>query len=110
MKNYFFILSGILLLIGAITFLTRWYYAPYVYAFGAAGVAISFMTTQYQGLNFRERRLHRINVIATVMILVSSFFMFRSNTGWVVFLLIAALLMLYTSSINTAKKDEKDGK
>jgi TRAP-type uncharacterized transport system fused permease subunit len=104
MRNYFFSLSGILLLAGTMSYLTRWHYAPYIYAFGAAGVAFSFMTAQYQGLNFRERRLHRINVIASVMVIVSSFFMFRSHTGWVVFLLIAALLMLYTSSVKTGKK------
>jgi TRAP-type uncharacterized transport system fused permease subunit len=104
MRNYFFILSGILLLAGAICYLSRWYYAPYIYAFGAAGVAVFFMTAQYQGLNFRERRLHRINVIASVMIIVSSFFMFRAHTGWVVFLLIAALMLLYTSSVKTEKK------
>jgi TRAP-type uncharacterized transport system fused permease subunit len=104
MRNYFFILSGILLLTGAICYLSRWYYAPYIYAFGAAGIALSFMTAQYQGLNVRERRLHRINVIASVLILVSSFFMFRIHTGWVVFLLIAALMLLYTSSVKTGKK------
>jgi TRAP-type uncharacterized transport system fused permease subunit len=105
MRNRFFILAGLLLLAGAIMYLTRWYYAPYVYAFGAAGVALSFMTAQYQGLNFRERRLYRINVIASVMLVISSFFMFRAHTGWVVFLLIAALLMLYTSSVKVKKKD-----
>ncbi|MDR2148627.1 MAG: hypothetical protein LBE91_19475 [Tannerella sp.] len=99
MRNYFFILAGSLLLIGAITYLTRWYYAPYFYAFGAAGVALSFMTSPYQGLDLRGRRLHRINIIASVLIIVSSYFMFRDHTGWVVFLLIAALLILYTSFI-----------
>jgi TRAP-type uncharacterized transport system fused permease subunit len=105
MRNYFFILSGFLLLTGAISYLPHWYYAPYLYAIGAAGVTVSFMTAQYHGLNFRERRLHRINVIASVMIVISSFFMFRAHTGWVVFLLIAALLMLYTSFIKTEKKN-----
>jgi TRAP-type uncharacterized transport system fused permease subunit len=104
MRNYFFILSGFLLLVGAIAYLPHWYYAPYLYAIGAAGVTVSFMTAQYHGLNFRERRLHRINVIASVMIVISSFFMFRAHNGWVVFLLIAALLMLYTSFIKTEKK------
>jgi TRAP-type uncharacterized transport system fused permease subunit len=105
MRNYFFILSGILLLTGAISYLPHWYYAPYLYAFGAAGVTVSFMTAEYHGLNFRERRLHRINVIASIMIVISSFFMFRSHNGWVVFLLIAALLMLYTSFVKTEKKN-----
>jgi hypothetical protein len=111
MRNCFFILSGILVFTGAITYLSHWYYAPYLYAFGAAGIALSFMTAKYEGLNFRERRLHRINVIASVMVLVSSFFMFRSQylfrarNGWIIFLLIAALLMLYTSSVKTEKKD-----
>ena len=92
-------IAGSLLITGAILFLTRWFYAPYLYAFGTAGVALFFMTMPREGLNLRERRLLRINVIASVMMIISSYFMFKGHTGWVVFLLIAALLILYTSFV-----------
>ena len=99
-RNYFFMFSGILVLAGAVTYITNWIYAPYLFAFGSAGIAISFITTPYKNLGFRRRRLHRINVLASVSMVASSTLMFQGRMEWVVFLLIAALLLLYTSFVN----------
>jgi len=99
-RNYFFMFSGVLVLVGAVLYITHWSYSPYLFAFGAAGITLCYMTAPYQDLAFRQRRLHRINTMAGISLIVSSVFMFRSRTEWVVFLLIAALLFLYTSFIN----------
>jgi len=96
-RNRIFMISGILVLVGAAFYITRWRYSPYIFAAGAAGIAVSFLTAPYRHLGFRHRRLHRINVIAGISTVVSSFFMFRQQMEWVVFLFIAALLILYTS-------------
>lgn len=98
-RDYIFMFSAALVLGGAALFLTHWIYAPYVFAVGAAGVTVCFMAVPYKNLNFRRRRLHRINVMAGISIIVSSVFMFRGKMEWVVFLLIAALLILYTSFV-----------
>jgi TRAP-type uncharacterized transport system fused permease subunit len=98
-RNYLFMLSGLMVISGAILYITHWFYSPYFFAAGAAGITICFMTTPYQGLNFRLRRLQRINVMAGVSLIVSSVFMFRRQMEWVVFLLITALLILYTSFV-----------
>jgi len=104
-RNYFFMLSGILVFAGAILYATKWLYAPYLYAFGAAGITLSFLTAPIPpSEDLRHRRLHRINVIAGISMLVSSVFMFRRSMEWVVFLLISAFLILYASFIPTSKK------
>jgi TRAP-type uncharacterized transport system fused permease subunit len=92
--------SGVLILAGAALFITDWIYAPYVFAVGAAGITVCFMTVPYKDLGFRRRRLHRINVMAGISMIASSVFMFREKMEWVVFLLIAALLILYTSFVS----------
>ena len=99
-RNYLFMFSAILVLTGAVLYVIRWFYAPYFFAAGAAGVTVCFLTTPYQNLDFRFRRLHRINILAGISLITSSIFMFRHRTEWVVFLLISSLLILYTSFIS----------
>jgi TRAP-type uncharacterized transport system fused permease subunit len=102
-RNYLFITSCILVLVGAVMYITHWFSAPYLFAVGTAGITLSFMTAPYQNLDLRHQRLHRINVIAGISMIVSSVFMFRRKTEWVVFLLISAMLILYTSFISPPK-------
>ena len=106
-RSYFFMVAGVLVLAGAMSYITRWFYAPYVFAIGAAGIAVSFMTAPYKNLGFRRRRLHRINVLAGISMVSASVLMFRERTEWVILLLIAALLMLYTSFIIPRVDDKK---
>lgn len=102
-RLYVFVVSAVFVLAGAVSYVTRWEYAPYVFAFGTAGVTVSMMTTPYKNLGFRQRRLHRINVMAGILMVVSSAFMFRQKMEWVVFLLMAALLILYTSFVGSQR-------
>ena len=97
--------AGVLAFAGAVLFISHWFYAPYIFAVGAAGIAVCFMTVPYKNLGFRHRRLHRINVMAGVSMVASSVLMFKERMEWVVFLLIAALLILYTSFVSP-KADE----
>lgn len=97
--NYIFMISGVLAFAGAILYITHWMYAPYAYAAGTAGITVCFMAVPYEDLDFRRRRLHRINVLAGISMIVSSVLMFRERTEWIVLLLIAALLLIYTSFV-----------
>jgi hypothetical protein len=97
--------SGAMALAGAALYITDRIHAPYVFAVGAAGITVCFMTVPSKNSGFRHRRLHRINVLAGISMIASSIFMFRERMEWVVFLLIAALLMIYTSSV-TPRADE----
>jgi len=96
-RNYLFMFSGIMVFAGAVLYITHWFYSPYIFATGAAGITFCYLTAPYQNLEFRFRRLHRINIMAGISLIASSVFMFRQKMEWVVFLLISSLLILYTS-------------
>jgi hypothetical protein len=83
-------------LAGAIAYGSYWIYAPYLFAAGAAGITVCYITVPYEP-HFRLRRLNRMNVFAGILMVVASVFMFMSRNEWVVFLLIGALLQLYAS-------------
>ncbi|MBR6828215.1 MAG: hypothetical protein IKM76_08705 [Prevotella sp.] len=107
-------LSGaVLMVVGAGSQLLLWAAAPYVFALGALGFASMQMLQRYDGSNFVIRRLRRIMLLSDVLFLVSAVLMFASQGNafhidhltylqyvynkWVVTLLIAAILQLYTS-------------
>ena len=104
-RNYIFMLAAVMVLAGAMSYITHWIYAPYVFAIGTAGIAVCLMTEPYKNLGFRRRRLHRINVMAGVSMVASSVLMFENRMEWVVLLLIAALLLLYTSFVTSRVKE-----
>ena len=75
-RSIIFGVAGLLVLAGAILFLTHWAVAPYLFAVGAAGIAVCYLTLPVKDLDFRRRRLHRFNVFAGLLMIVSSGFMF----------------------------------
>lgn len=89
-------LSSAFVLTGAIMYATRWMYATYFFAVGAAGITFCYMTVS-QTNHFRLRRLNRMNVFAGILMVVAAVFMYLLRNEWIIFLLIAAVLQLYTS-------------
>jgi len=96
-RTHLLIFSGILVLAGVSLYLTRWEYAPYLFAIGAAGMTVYYMTDSYKTADYRTRRLQRINILAGIAMIIASVFMFKSQMAWVAFLLISALFQFYTS-------------
>jgi hypothetical protein len=95
-RTTLFVLAGMFVLTGAVMYASRWIYAPYLMAAGSAGITFCYVTAPAEA-HFRLRRLNRINVFAGILMIGASVFMFMSRNEWVVFVLIAALLQLYTS-------------
>ncbi|MDR1936939.1 MAG: hypothetical protein LBQ73_00390 [Tannerellaceae bacterium] len=91
--------SGLFLLIGAVLYLTKVFFAPYLFALGAAGIAVCHLTTPVKHLSVRRRRLQTFNVIAGLLMVVASVFMFKRQNEWIVCLSVAAILQLYTAFI-----------
>lgn len=112
-QNAIFLVGALLMVVGAGASLLQWSAAPYVFAFGALGFASMQMLQRYEGSNFVIRRLRRIMLLSDVLFLVSAVLMFASQENvfglshitylqyvynkWVVTLLIAAILQLYTT-------------
>ncbi|MDR1919484.1 MAG: hypothetical protein LBQ65_07550 [Tannerellaceae bacterium] len=98
-RTIVFRFSGLFLLIGAVLYLTKLFFAPYLFALGAAGIAVCQLTTPVKHLSLRARRLQTFNVIAGLLMVVASVFMFKNQNEWVLCLSIAAILQLYTAFI-----------
>lgn len=92
--------TGLLVLAGVVLYLTRWSVAPYLFAVGSAGIALCYLTLPVKDLDFRRRRLHRFNVIAGLLMIVASGFMFNHRTEWILCLTIAAFLQVYTAFVS----------
>ncbi|BFK01973.1 MULTISPECIES: hypothetical protein [Parabacteroides] len=99
-RTIIFNMAGLLILAGAVLFLTKWFLAPYLFAVGAAGMAVCFLTLPTKDMEFRERRLHRFNIIASVLMICASGLMFKDMKEWIICLTIAAVLLLYSSFVS----------
>ena len=112
-QNAIFLAGALLMVVGAGASLPGWSVAPWLFALGAMGFTSMQMLQRYEGQNFVIRRLRRIMLLSDVMFLVSALLMFASQDNalhlphitylqyvynkWVVTLLIAAVLQLYTT-------------
>ena len=108
-----FLLGALLMVIGAGTSVLAWGSAPYVFSIGALGFASMQMLQRYEGSNFVIRRLRRIQLVSDVFFLLSGLLMIANKGNflglsyityieyvynkWVITLLIAALLQLYST-------------
>ena len=55
-RSIIFGVAGLLVLAGAVLFLTHWAVAPYLFAVGAAGIAVCYLTLPVKDLDFRRIR------------------------------------------------------
>ena len=97
-RTIVFNISALLLLAGAGLYLALPVVAPYLFAVGAAGVAVSYLTMPTKEMDFRRRRLHRYNIFASAL-------MFSGRKEWVICLTISALLQLYTAFVAPKKEN-----
>ena len=112
LQTAIFLFGGILMAVGAGTTLLGWGSAPYIFSIGALGFSSMQMQQRYEGQNFTLRRLRRMMLLSDVLFLVAALLMFASKGNflglsyityieyvynkWVIVLLIAALLQLYS--------------
>ena len=113
LQSAIFLSGALLMVVGAGTSLLQWAAAPYLYALGALAFTSMQMLQRYDGPNFVIRRLRRIMLLSDVLFMVSAVLMFASQGNlfhlsqitylqyvynkWVITLLIAAILQLYTT-------------
>ena len=90
-----FYASAVLLLAGAALYLAVPVVAPWIFAAGAAGIAVCRLTQPVGKVSVRAKRLHMFNVAAALLMLVASVFMFRGENEWIACLSIAAVLQVY---------------
>lgn len=112
-QSALFAVGAMMMVVGVLAGLWRWPYFPYLYALGAVLYASIQMLQRYDGRSFVIRRLRRIMILSDVLLLGVAVLMFASqgnslgldwiyylnyvHNNWVVLLLVAAVLQLYTS-------------
>lgn len=107
-RSILFMLSALLLLTGAVLYITSWSLSPYLFAVGAAGLTLAYATEPKKETDVRKKRLQRYNLIAGVLMIASSMLMFNDRNEWMLCLSISALLQLYVAFVYP--KDEKEVK
>lgn len=96
-RTILFSFSAVMLLGGAVLHFTQVTIAPWLFAIGAAGLAVCYLTYSVKGMSVRVRRLHRYNIMASLLLIFGSGLMFAGRKEWIICLTIAALFQLYTA-------------
>lgn len=124
-ENAILLIGGMLMVIGSGAGLFQQPWAPYAFAPGALMFASMQFRQTYSGSNFVVRRLRRMMLVSDVLFLIAALLMFANqgnflgldylsyikyvHNNWIVVLLVAAVLQLYTSH-RIANEIEKEAK
>lgn len=118
LQQILFYVGGVLILVGAVLNPITSDVAPYVYSVGALLFASMQIYAGYEGDSFVIRRLRRQQVIGALLLVLSGAAMFgkaydipyTKHNEWMVVMVVAALLELYTAFRIPAelKKEEKN--
>ena len=122
-QNAIFLVGALLMVAGAVLSFLKWTYYPYLYAVGAIGYVSMQMLQRYEGNSVTIKRLRRIMILSDILLLLAAVLMFVSQgnaagldwiyyltyvrNNWVVVLLVAAVLQLYTSFRITSELEKE---
>ena len=111
-QNAIFIVGAVLMLVGAALGMTVKNVAPWLFAIGAIAFVSMQLQQRYEGDNFTIQRLRRIMMMSDILLLLTGALMFADegnplgldhltwlnyiHNNWLVLLLLAAVLQLYT--------------
>ena len=120
-----YLIGALLMAVGAGASMLAWRPAPYVFAVGAIAFVSMQVIQRYEGTNFVIRRLRRMMLISDFFFILSAVLMIANTSNflgldyityieyvynkWVIPLLIAAILQLY-STHRIGKELEKEAK
>jgi hypothetical protein len=93
-----FVTGALLLLVGAVTYITAWQPAPYLYMIGACMVAVAQINMPAAKKTPTIRRLRMQQIFGALFLVASGVLMFFAHGNeWMVCLAIGAVLQLYSA-------------
>ncbi|MBQ8055386.1 MAG: hypothetical protein IJ270_01030 [Paludibacteraceae bacterium] len=95
--KYLYIISGLLVFVGAALALVKLAVAPYLFSVGILGWMVYKYFTQYDGDNIRYKRLQRMFFASSILQVACACLMFREENLWTLLLLVSVILDLYVS-------------
>ena len=112
-ENTILLFGAVMMVIGSGANIFAQPWAPYVFGMGTVGYVLMQLKQKYEGSNVAIKRLRRMVIISDVCLLLAAVMMFANmdnlfrldavtyikyvHNNWVVVLLVAAILQLYTS-------------
>ena len=112
-ENTILLFGAVMMVIGSGANIFAQPWAPYVFGMGTVGYVLMQLKQKYEGSNVAIKRLRRMVIISDVCLLLAAVMMFTNmdnlfrldavtyikyvHNNWVVVLLVAAMLQLYTS-------------
>lgn len=112
-ENIIFLMGAVMIVVGSIANVMIQPWAPYIFAMGTVAFVLMQLKQSYEGNNVVIRRLRRMVVASDLFFVITAVLMFANinnlfgldrlsylqyvRNNWVVTLLIAALLQLYSN-------------
>lgn len=112
-ENAIFLIGAVLMVVGSGASILMTVWAPYVFTAGALAFVLMQLKQRYEGRNITIIRLRRMMILSDVFFLMSAMLMFANQSNflgldlltylkyihnnWVVTLLVAAILQLYST-------------
>ena len=106
-KNLIFQIAAILILFAAILYYFMPTVAAWIMVFATATFSVMTAKNPYPGKSIRGKRLFGFQICACMLMVVSSYLMFKQHNEWVLAMIVAAFLLFY-SSIMIPKELEKE--
>ena len=110
-QQYIYIVGGILTVLGAALYISKWAWAPYIYIVGSFMFGAMQMLDRYRGSNFILRRLRRQQLLGAVVLMLAGVVMLVcKHNEWILCLLVGCLLQLYTAFRIPQEYEKEKGK
>lgn len=98
-KEIIYKVSAVLILVAAVAYLFFPYKASWMMTVGVLAFSITTVLSPYPGSSVRGKRLHNFQLFSCMLMFVGVYFMFTNNNAWALAMLIAAVFLIYSSSI-----------
>jgi len=101
------IAGSILTLVGVILQLNDLDFSKYIFGVGALSLIVIYFINNFQAKDEsnRLRRQYRILLLASFLLAVSTYMMFKDNGSWIVLVLIYAAVSVFLSFRRVEKKE-----
>ena len=107
--SFIYMLGGIMLVVGAALYITKWVWAPYIYIAGSLMFGAMQMMDRYTGNNWIVRRLRRQQIVGAIALMLTGVLMLVcKHNEWILCMLVGCLMQLYTA-FRIPQEMEKEG-
>ena len=107
--SFIYMLGGIMLVVGAALYITKWVWAPYIYIAGSLMFGAMQMMDRYTGNNWIIRRLRRQQIVGAIALMLTGVLMLVcKHNEWILCMLVGCLMPLSTA-FRIPQEMEKEG-